>query len=136
MAQIPNNKSKINGSNIIIMLLLTMAIVGIILMFTNSSTKKDELEFNDFTTYLENGDLSSMTLTPAKGSNYTLFVVEGEYFLNGQKKSYVINLPQEYVNNYLLNPDSIYKTQLANVEVKVIQVVMQTQKQRIILIVQ
>ena len=86
MAQIPNNKSKINGSNIIIMLLLTMAIVGIILMFTNSSTKKDELEFNDFTTYLENGDLSSMTLTPAKGSNYTLFVVEGEYFLNGQKK--------------------------------------------------
>ena len=75
----PSNKG-INKKDLFVVLLLIIMVVGVVLVFYNSSNKPDSWTYNDLIDRVENNDVKSIVATPVgSGGNGKLYKIEGKY---------------------------------------------------------
>ena len=81
----------INKKDVFVILILIAMVIGVILVFFNSSNKPTELSYNDLMTHIEEKNVKSITATPVgSGGNGKLYELKGNeeiimtYFLLNQ----------------------------------------------------
>ena len=96
-----NNKKQVPKRNIrdILMIVLVAVIcVGIFVAIMNHRNTPDELTYNKFITYLDDGSITSIEAQPVGGGgNAKLYILSGEYKVNSTVKKYEIIVSDETV---------------------------------------
>ncbi|MFA6627424.1 MAG: ATP-dependent zinc metalloprotease FtsH [Bacilli bacterium] len=96
MAQVPQKKPKIfTRRDLGLVILFAVIIIGLIVLVSNNTNQPDELTLNDFYTYVEQGNVTEVYVTPAgSGANLQLFDINGTYTLNGVEKAFTITVDE------------------------------------------
>ena len=102
-----NQKSKVSMIGLIVISVLLM--IGVVLFFRNYINRADELAKDDFWTYLENGNIETMTIRPAGGNNASDYYIYGKYKnSDGEEKKYEVIYPKSVIDEKVLTPGSQY----------------------------
>jgi len=114
MAQGPQLQKKNKNVDFLVIAVVILLILGIFIFMRNLTGRPDELTYNDFIQYVEEGRIERVTITPVGGDNIDLDNITGVYKNSENKSAYftVIVNRDEFQNKIL----PILITQ--NVEVK------------------
>ena len=89
----------INKKDVFVILILIAMVVGVILVFFNSSNKPTELSYNDLMTHIEEKNVKSITATPVgSGGNGKLYELKGKFVKEKEgKDSFIIIVDDETI---------------------------------------
>ncbi|HEY8396159.1 MAG TPA: ATP-dependent zinc metalloprotease FtsH [Bacilli bacterium] len=93
MAQGPQQQQPKRGfrTDIGVILIIILVIVGIYFFMRNAATKPDKISEDDFSTYLLQDRIKSVTITPVGGENIGWLTVSGSYLdEDGNPRNYVV----------------------------------------------
>ena len=112
MAQAPQKKPKtFTRRDLGVIVIIAIIIVGLIVLATRNANQPDELTLNDFYTYVEQGNVTEIYVTPAgSGANDSLYDVKGKYTVGGVPKTFTITIDiatLDWVREQALNSPNI-----------------------------
>ena len=89
----------INKKDVFVILILIAMVIGVILVFFNSSNKPTELSYNDLMTHIEEKNVKSITATPVgSGGNGKLYELKGKFVKEIEgKDSFIIIVDDETI---------------------------------------
>ncbi len=86
----------------LLIVFIVIIVISLITLFSQlSSSQVKTLNYADFQTLVENGNVSTAEVSPAGGENYNLYEINGEYNPgNGQSRYYIV-VTGEQLNNLM-----------------------------------
>lgn len=105
------NQKKVRKSDIGVIIILVLVLLGIAWMVSKTVNKADELTQKDFYQLLEEGRYQKIVIQPAGGSeNRNLYRLTGKYLDdNGEVRKFTIILDQDTTRDTLLTKEAIEK---------------------------
>ena len=104
MAQGPQKQQPKRGfrTDIGVILIIILVIVGIFFFMRNAATAPDELDIKDFETYLVEEKIKSVDVTPVGGENLGWLRITGKYLdEEGRERRYeIIILQEQFITDY------------------------------------
>ncbi len=112
MAQAPQKKPKaFTRRDLGLVAIIAIVIIGLIVLVSRNANQPDELTLNDFYTYVEQGNVTEIYVTPAgSGANDSLYDVSGKYTVGGVPKTFTITIDiatLDWVREQALNSPNI-----------------------------